>query len=359
MSRFLRYFFPHDHKADHFSSLDGLRGVAVLIVILSHSSNDGLFLLSFLDFHHIGKLGVYLFFVLSAYLLDRQIALALRDHRANTKYWKNYALRRFLRIFPLYTVALIIYYLLNHVNIHTNILDLKDIYRHLLLQEGDHVFWSIPVEFKYYFLSPIIMLFCHFVLKWKKKYVFVFLFLLILFSGAVSIKYNLGSLNTFRFLPFFLVGTILSIYEAFYIEDIKKFDTQQWGFIGILSCLLILASFPSLHKTLYGFDKEINIHSVKYYIPYALLWSMVLASLRFRKARLNAFFSNKILRFIGAISFSVYLFHGPVIILVTTKMNLNSSLGFFVFCILTILISSFFYLTIEYPLSKFRLKKKV
>ena len=35
-------FFPHDKKVEHFKALDGLRGVAVLLVLLSHSSNENL-----------------------------------------------------------------------------------------------------------------------------------------------------------------------------------------------------------------------------------------------------------------------------------------------------------------------------
>jgi Predicted acyltransferases len=47
-------------------ALDGLRGVAVLIVVLSHLSNARLFLIPGLDLSGTGKSGVFLFFVLSA-----------------------------------------------------------------------------------------------------------------------------------------------------------------------------------------------------------------------------------------------------------------------------------------------------
>ena len=101
-------FFPHDHRELHVKSLDGLRGIAVLFVVLSHSSIEGFFSWSPLDFKGIGKTGVYLFFILSAFLLDRQIIFKLRKGQADNLYWLNYVIRRFLRIYPLFAVALIV-----------------------------------------------------------------------------------------------------------------------------------------------------------------------------------------------------------------------------------------------------------
>ncbi len=53
---------------NHNRQLDGLRGIAVLFVWMSHSSGRGQ-ALGWLNLHGVGRLGVYLFFVLSAYLL--------------------------------------------------------------------------------------------------------------------------------------------------------------------------------------------------------------------------------------------------------------------------------------------------
>jgi peptidoglycan/LPS O-acetylase OafA/YrhL len=37
-----KWFFSHDDKKDHNKALDGLRGIAVIMVLLSHSSNHGI-----------------------------------------------------------------------------------------------------------------------------------------------------------------------------------------------------------------------------------------------------------------------------------------------------------------------------
>lgn len=94
-----------DARAAHVHVLDGLRGLAVLIVIGSHLSNAGW--LPFPNLSGIGKSGVYLFFVLSAYLLTRAILGRSARELASARYWANYALRRILRIWPLYLVILL------------------------------------------------------------------------------------------------------------------------------------------------------------------------------------------------------------------------------------------------------------
>ena len=65
----------HESSSTHHvrvPSLDGLRGLAVLLVLVSHASNIGVWLGPWFDCRGVGRYGVFLFFVLSAYLLTRQ-----------------------------------------------------------------------------------------------------------------------------------------------------------------------------------------------------------------------------------------------------------------------------------------------
>ena len=144
--KFNELFFPHDSKAEHFKALDGLRGIAVLFVLLSHTSNANILFHEFLNFRRIGQAGVFLFFVLSAYLLDRQIALALMSKKYSIRYWLNYFLRRFLRIYPLFAIALLLYGFVNYIGIETVIDRVGDIRRHLLLRKGESVFGLFPLN---------------------------------------------------------------------------------------------------------------------------------------------------------------------------------------------------------------------
>jgi len=84
-------------------ALDGLRGIAVLLVMVYHFSYAGSFSHSLLDRGYArvsgaGWVGVDLFFVLSGFLITG----ILYDSRGRSGYFSSFYARRVLRIFPLY-----------------------------------------------------------------------------------------------------------------------------------------------------------------------------------------------------------------------------------------------------------------
>ena len=81
--------------------MDGLRGVAVLFVLVAHAINQGLLTVPEGTFVSLGKLGVYLFFIISAYLLDKQIIQVFLRGEQGWSYWRYYISRRLLRIFQI------------------------------------------------------------------------------------------------------------------------------------------------------------------------------------------------------------------------------------------------------------------
>lgn len=99
----------NETRREYLPALDGIRGLAIILVMLYHFSIP--FQLSghlnFIDglvgtFLQVGWVGVDLFFALSGFLITG----ILYDTAGKANYLKNFFVRRFLRIFPLYYLML-------------------------------------------------------------------------------------------------------------------------------------------------------------------------------------------------------------------------------------------------------------
>lgn len=348
-----KIFFPNDGHPEHFKALDGLRGLAILLVLLSHSSNFNLFFHEYLNFKQIGKAGVYLFFVLSAYLLDRQIALAYLSGNASCSYWKNYFLRRFLRIYPLFIFSLIAFGFLSYLGHDSVIMNWQDLPLHLLLIKGEGIFWSIAVEFKYYFLSPIIMYLCHKYLKWGNLAVLSFLGFLALLFVFLENRYHFDKISTMRYLPIFLVGTALSIFELFKKEFFNKIGSKAYNYLGVLGLAMIALTIPFYFNLAFGYKKV--FHDSIYYLPYALVWGVILLSVKFGNGLIKKILELKLLRFLGVISFGLYLLHIPILEFALNYSGIPDPMRVYVFFALSVFAATFSYLVLERPFSRLRL----
>lgn len=103
----------------HVPALDGLRGVAILMILVLHFYNEAAINTSYSIIGPIitkvawsGLYGVQLFFVLSGFLITK----ILLDSKKDPNYFRNSYMRRFLRIFPLYYGTLcVIFFVLPHI----------------------------------------------------------------------------------------------------------------------------------------------------------------------------------------------------------------------------------------------------
>jgi peptidoglycan/LPS O-acetylase OafA/YrhL len=309
----------------------------------------------------MGKPGVFLFFVLSAYLLYRQIIVGFVNGKADSRFWANYFMRRFLRIYPLYLIALLVFYGCYRAGFTTPIHDVSTIWRHLTLREGLGIFWSIAVEFKYYFISPLIMAFCNYVLKWNLKAVTIFLFALMGISIYLQAKYKYDEITLVRYLPVFLVGTLISIYEVILEKkrDLKLFKSKSFEYAGLICSVLIIISIPSLYGYLFLSEGEkYPLSDSIFYFPYAIAWSVILLAAKYGSFHfLKRFFEIIAIRFLGIVSFSAYLFHLLVLkIAELHKLHIPTYLQLYVFLVLVCIISFFSYVLIERNLQKIRIK---
>ncbi len=164
----------------HILALDGLRGIAILLVVACHFvSNLGItadgWAWPLVAFAHAGWTGVDLFFVLSGFLITG----ILVDARGSNSYFKAFYARRALRILPAYygfLIAIFIVLPLLHVTVGDNAmlarqhqgwywLHLTNIMMALGETPGhgpypNTLFWSLAVEEQFYFIWPAIVALC-------------------------------------------------------------------------------------------------------------------------------------------------------------------------------------------------------
>ena len=164
----------------HILALDGLRGIAILLVVACHfvsnlriDADGPAYILVAIG--HAGWAGVDLFFVLSGFL----IAGILVDARGSKSYFKAFYVRRALRILPAYygfLFAIFVLLPLLHLGAGDNYmlarqhqgwywLHLTNVMMALdeLTSRGPYpstLFWSLAVEEQFYFIWPAIVALC-------------------------------------------------------------------------------------------------------------------------------------------------------------------------------------------------------
>ena len=168
------------HSSEHIAALDGLRGVAILPVLLFHFGQYGHGLplptvaidKAFSTVFRAGWVGVELFFVLSGFLITG----ILCDSKHGSSYFRNFYIRRCLRVFPLYYSTLILFlvilpwifpsnsslqYVTSQPWWYWTYLSNVQIARVGFHPLGvlDH-FWSLAVEEQFYLVWPIVVALC-------------------------------------------------------------------------------------------------------------------------------------------------------------------------------------------------------
>lgn len=293
-----------------YPQLDSLRAIAVLLVIISHWFSKKHFLNRFSD---NGVLGVTLFFVLSGFLITGILLKSKQKFEVGTNVgnaFKIFYIRRSLRIFPIYYLLLITLLLLNIAGIG------ETFWWHFFYGSNFYFWlqgafegqlshlWSLAVEEQFYLIWPAVIFFI------PHRYLthafitgivtgILFRFVIITDENEIGRLLMPGSLDSF------CIGGLLAFGRSKQANWYKQYLLRQALFLALAFFLLIVVHLPFFRElppkqylSLYLFFISVSfgiiINRVGYTVQAPLLKQLL---------------SNKLLLYIGKISYGLYLLH--------------------------------------------------
>ena len=297
----------------------------------------------FLNFHGIGHIGVYLFFVLSGFLLTRNLLAKHEKKGAVT----TYLVRRFFRIVPLYFAVLIVvylfqvngYYSARYLHIDGGAIGLV---RHMLFVQGDGVFWTLAAEFNFYLLLPLVVwIGIRFGVAWiifgAVSY-FVWFGYILLGGTALPAPKFVEIQHASQFLDVFACGVV----AAFVKRKVPA------GFAALVFIGSLVVSFACIAKSFMGFQQP--HYGLRWFsLGYGLVFALVVVSATQGNRFLNSLFGFPILRFMGIVGFSWYLLHLQILQVVDSEINAGTLARFAIASIATAAASWAAYVAIEKP----------
>lgn len=303
--------------------LDGIRGLAILLVAAGH------IFYSYYIFK-AGWIGLNLFFILSGYLITQRLYVHLAGSTGS--YFRNFYLRRLLRIFPLYYGCLVIFFILlpvlypGYFKFYNELFHLQGWFwayasNWMMIVNGipDQPvffhFWSLAVEEQFYIIWPFLFLM---LVKVKSMPAIIVVLLLSSVVCRNLIHNSFDSyINTGTAAEPLLLGALITVLEK------KKLLEKYYSWFIILTVLsvvglgVIFINNPDLHIT--------NNWLLRAgYSAIDIIWSCGLVLCIINKnasERTRRFFSTDWMKWLGKYSYGIYVFHWIVLNLFIYKIE--------------------------------------
>lgn len=337
-------------------SLNGLRALSIIIVILCHYKINGLidqpvFPFTLFDLFFRGGFGVNVFFVISGFLITT--LLILEERKTTYIDLKKFYIRRTLRIFPAFYFLLLVYFimqLMGYIQIPNMAYFSAITYTKYIFKDGKEWYtghaWSLSIEEHFYLIWPVLF-------KVFKKYRKAIPWGLILMSVLYEIIRlkdfpNQFNLNFIARADSLAIGCLFAIHK----DAIVAYLQTKWNYVILISIttLLLLSYYENNFPT--------NLLAGKFF--YVLggtdgtLSNFAIALLMFYSiyGPKNAWYwilNSKLLNYIGLLSYSLYLWQE--LFIYNTDLLINKNPYNLIFLIIAALFS---YYIIEKPFLKLK-----
>ncbi len=346
-----------------------IRLLLALSVVSAHQENHFIFYLVG------GTVAVKTFYIISGFYM----AMIINNYKDNISFYKS----RYLRLFPVYFVCVLITFLigegatlynvrlfdndqipiLTHIFLlFTNIfIFFQDIVMFIGVKGGEFFFtgdlqfsdpilrhflfmpqgWTLGLEISFYLLAP-------FIIKKGNIKLIIFLIFLSLLLRIILILFGIkGDPWTYRFFPSELALFLLGSFSYYFFNDSKIEISKKQVYLIYILILIMTVSYSFI--TIPG-------RSIIYFALVASsLWFI------FQKTK-----NNKIDKFLGELSYPVYCSHFFVLHFIFYKINFfnNENLSFLnslIIIFVVIIISAIIYFLVQIPIDKYRqvYKKKI
>lgn len=361
--------------------LDGIRGVAIFLVLIWHyialgvAIDPGSRLFRIVFYLRQAWCGVDLFFVLSGFLIGG----ILIDARNSKRFFETFYIRRVFRILPLYFLVLLTFYLgeyLTQRNLGAAVryafdekgpmwvywLLVQNIWSSATGQWGSHwlgVTWSLAIEEQFYITLPLLIRFTpKRILPWIISGLVVMAPVL---RSLLYYHYQFGQFAGYWLMPCRTDALGLGVLLAILIRSERgwrrfvEFKLFIWGLFAVACAGFV---WLDIHGAGVGTESMATYGHSVLAILFASLIAMMLISPRGWICSAMRF---RPLCFLGVIAYGVYLLHYPILALVhglflgghpNIQTPISALVTFFAF-ILVLIVSSLSWKLLEKPLVSF------
>ncbi len=296
----------------YMPALDVLRGTAILMVMLDHGlywagavERTTGFARQVAKASAAGWLGVNLFFVLSGFLITG----ILSDSRGNPDYFQRFYLRRALRILPAYLLTIVVLLALRRVPQGALMCYLLFLVNYSDWFTGPAavvygVFWTLSVEEQFYLVWPTLVRRVS-----RRGLACICVALLVVEPTLRALTQNgrlpLGNvhINTLLIADNLACGALAALYVR------SRFGLSRFGFPVSLS-LIVSGVLAEIAGAPWGIAHRENAFGAAFQIvPWDIIFTGVLLFMLSLPAKWFATAWSKPLRFLGYISYGLYLCH--------------------------------------------------
>ena len=305
--------------------LDALRGLAAMAVVLFHYVYKYNMEYGNGETPHVfefGQYGVHLFFMISGYVIFMTVD--------NLKSWTKFAGLRFSRLFPVYWSAIILTYIVvslfgltgREISWKAFLFNFSMLQELFVVPHADGAYWSLLPELMFYVLMGFL------------------------------IRFN--AINHIRTVNMIWLGLILTSQYLTYPETVIKLLNLKYGalFVAGIEFYLLKKEKNSTGTALIYLSWALAYFTVDDLVPFLVIsaFYLLFIGLHFNKLSI---LNSKLLVFLGAISYPLYLIHQNIGYVLMNLVELNIWIEVSLAILLSLGLSTLVHFFIEKPTLKY------